>query len=240
MKRILVCEDEDVIREFVVINLKRAGYDVVDVNCGEEAIRVFDSENGRFDIALLDIMMPGIDGFQVCKALREKSSRMGIIMLTAKTREIDKVSGLMIGADDYITKPFSPSELTARVDAVYRRVCISLESGVPQKEEEKKLVSGPFKLDVKSRCIIKNDVPIELTQVEYQILEYFFENQNIALDRKSILRHIWGDGYFGDDKIVDVNIRRIRMKIEDEPSNPKYLVTIWGFGYRWGDGTQKV
>ena len=240
MKRILVCEDEDVIREFVVINLKRAGYDVVDVNCGEEAIRVFNSENGRFDIALLDIMMPGIDGFQVCKALREKSSRMGIIMLTAKTREIDKVSGLMIGADDYITKPFSPSELTARVDAVYRRVCISLESGAPQKEEEKKLVSGPFKLDVKSRCIIKNDVPIELTQVEYQILEYFFENQNIALDRKSILRHIWGDGYFGDDKIVDVNIRRIRMKIEDEPSNPKYLVTIWGFGYRWGDGTQKV
>lgn len=240
MKRILVCEDEDVIREFVVINLKRAGYDVVDVNCGEEAIRVFNSENGRFDIALLDIMMPGIDGFQVCKALREKSSRMGIIMLTAKTREIDKVSGLMIGADDYITKPFSPSELTARVDAVYRRVCISLESGAPRKEEEKKLVSGPFKLDVKSRCIIKNDVPIELTQVEYQILEYFFENQNIALDRKSILRHIWGDGYFGDDKIVDVNIRRIRMKIEDEPSNPKYLVTIWGFGYRWGDGTQKV
>ena len=240
MKRILVCEDEDVIREFVVINLKRAGYDVVDVNCGEEAIRVFNSENGRFDVALLDIMMPGIDGFQVCKALREKSSRMGIIMLTAKTREIDKVSGLMIGADDYITKPFSPSELTARVDAVYRRVCISLESGAPQKEEEKKLVSGPFKLDVKSRCIIKNDVPIELTQVEYQILEYFFENQNIALDRKSILRHIWGDGYFGDDKIVDVNIRRIRMKIEDEPSNPKYLVTIWGFGYRWGDGKQKV
>lgn len=239
MKRILVCEDEDVIREFVVINLKRAGYDVVDVNCGEEAIRVFNSENGRFDVALLDIMMPGIDGFQVCKALREKSSRMGIIMLTAKTREIDKVSGLMIGADDYITKPFSPSELTARVDAVYRRVCISLESGAPQKEEEKKLVSGPFRLDVKSRCIIKNDVPIELTQVEYQILEYFFENQNIALDRKSILRHIWGDGYFGDDKIVDVNIRRIRMKIEDEPSNPKYLVTIWGFGYRWGDGTQK-
>lgn len=240
MKRILVCEDEDVIREFVVINLKRAGYDVVDVNCGEEAIRVFNNENGRFDIALLDIMMPGIDGFQVCKALREKSSRMGIIMLTAKTREIDKVSGLMIGADDYITKPFSPSELTARVDAVYRRVCISLESGTPQKEEEKKLVSGPFKLDVKSRCIIKNDVPIELTQVEYQILEYFFANQNIALDRKSILRHIWGDGYFGDDKIVDVNIRRIRMKIEDEPSNPKYLVTIWGFGYRWGDGSQKV
>lgn len=237
MKRILVCEDEDVIREFVVINLKRAGYDVVDVNCGEEALRVFESENGNFDIALLDVMMPGIDGFQVCKELREKSSRMGIIMLTAKAREIDKVSGLMIGADDYITKPFSPSELTARVDAVYRRVSISLDSKVSEKEEEESLVAGPFRLDVKSRCIVKDNVPIELTQVEYQILEYFFRNRNTALDRKSILRHIWGDGYYGDDKIVDVNIRRIRMKIEDEPSNPKYLVTIWGFGYRWGDGT---
>ncbi len=237
MKRILVCEDEDVIREFVVINLKRAGYDVVDVNCGEEALRVFESENGNFDIAVLDVMMPGIDGFQVCKELREKSVRMGIIMLTAKGREIDKVSGLMIGADDYITKPFSPSELTARVDAVYRRVSISQDMKSEEKEEDKNLTAGPFILDVKSRCIIKDNVPIELTQVEYQILEYFFRNRNTALDRKSILRHIWGDGYYGDDKIVDVNIRRIRMKIEDEPSNPKYLVTIWGFGYRWGDGT---
>ncbi|MBQ7958196.1 MAG: response regulator transcription factor [Oscillospiraceae bacterium] len=237
MKRILVCEDEDVIREFVVINLKRAGYDVVDVNCGEEALRVYESENGNFDIALLDVMMPGIDGFQVCKELREKSYRMGIIMLTAKAREIDKVSGLMIGADDYITKPFSPSELTARVDAVYRRVSMSYDMKPEEKEEDENLVAGPFVLDVKSRCIVKDNVPIELTQVEYQILEYFFRNRNTALDRKSILNHIWGDGYYGDDKIVDVNIRRIRMKIEDEPSNPKYLVTIWGFGYRWGDGT---
>ena len=176
MKRILVCEDEDVIREFVVINLKRAGYDVVDVNCGEEALRVYESENGNFDIALLDVMMPGIDGFQVCKELREKSSRMGIIMLTAKAREIDKVSGLMIGADDYITKPFSPSELTARVDAVYRRVSMSYDMKPEEKEEDENLVAGPFVLDVKSRCIVKDNVPIELTQVEYQILEYFLNN----------------------------------------------------------------
>lgn len=233
MKRILVCEDEDVIRDFVVINLNRAGYDVVDVNCGEEALRVFDEENGNFDIALLDIMMPGIDGFQVCKALRKKSSTLGIIMLSAKTQEMDKVSGLMLGADDYMTKPFSPSELTARIDAIYRRVSMSVAH---EEEESSTIVSGPFELDLKSRTVSKNGVPIELTQVEYQILEYFLNNQKTALDRSSILTHIWGDNYFGDDKIVDVNIRRIRMKIEDEPSNPKYISTIWGFGYKWTAG----
>ena len=231
MKRILVCEDEDVIRDFVVINLKRAGYDVVDVNCGEEALKVFESEHGNFDIALLDIMMPGIDGFTVCKRLREKSSTLGIIMLSAKTQEMDKVSGLMIGADDYITKPFSPSELNARVDAIYRRVCMSFIND----EVSPIIESGPFKLNLKSRTVTKNDVLIDLTQVEYQILEYFMNNKNTALDRTSILNHIWGETYFGDDKIVDVNIRRIRIKIEDEPSNPQYIITIWGYGYKWND-----
>ncbi len=229
MKRILVCEDEDAIRDFVVINLKRAGYDVYDVNCGEEALRVFDEENGNFDIVLLDIMMPGIDGFTVCKKLREKSSTPGIIMLTAKTQEMDKVNGLMIGADDYITKPFSPSELTARVDAIYRRVRMSFVKD----DKSTILESGPFALDVKSRTVTKNGEPIDLTQVEYQILEYFMNNKNTALDRSSILNHIWGESYYGDDKIVDVNIRRIRLKIEDEPSNPQYIMTIWGYGYKW-------
>lgn len=230
MKRILVCEDEDVIRDFVVINLKRAGYDVVDVNCGEDAIKMFDSERGNFDVALLDIMMPGIDGFQVCKALRKRSSTLGIIMLSAKTQEMDKVSSLMIGADDYITKPFSLSELTARIDAVYRRVSMS----VPKDEELAATIeSGPFVLNLKSRTVAKDGVPIDLTQVEYQIIEYFMNNAETALDRNSILTHIWGDNYYGDDKIVDVNIRRIRMKIEDEPSNPRYISTIWGFGYKW-------
>lgn len=231
MKRILVCEDEDVIRDFVVINLKRAGYDVVDVDCGEEALRVFENEHGNFDIALLDIMMPGIDGFTVCKRLREKSSTLGIIMLSAKTQEMDKVSGLMIGADDYITKPFSPSELNARVDAIYRRVCMSFI-----KDEISPIIeSGPFRLNLKSRTVTKNGQMIDLTQVEYQILEYFMNNKNTALDRTSILNHIWGESYFGDDKIVDVNIRRIRIKIEDEPSNPQYIMTIWGYGYKWND-----
>ena len=230
-KRILVCEDEDAIREFVVINLRRAGYDVVDVPNGEEALRVYEESRGEFGLALLDIMMPGIDGFTVCKKLREKSSTLGIIMLTAKAQEMDKVNGLMLGADDYLTKPFSPSELTARVDAIYRRVCMSFIKD----EKSSILKSGPFILDIKSRTVTKNGLLIDLTQVEYQIIEYFMNNKNTALDRSSILTHIWGENYYGDDKIVDVNIRRIRMKIEDEPSSPKYILTIWGYGYKWDE-----
>lgn len=232
MKRILVCEDEDSIREFVVLNLKRSGYDVVDVSCGEDAIKAFDEQGGNFDAALLDIMMPGIDGFAVCRQLRERSDNMGIIMLSAKSQEMDKVSSLMIGADDYITKPFSISELIARVDAICRRV--SLTDSKSDRVNE--ISSGPFTINLKSRVVMKNGVPVDLTQVEYQIMEYFLKNQNTALDRVSILHHIWGESYYGEEKIVDVNIRRIRMKIEDEPSNPKYIITIWGYGYKWGSG----
>ncbi len=233
-RRILVCEDEDSIREFVVINLKRSGYDVVDVNCGEDALSAYDEYNGKFDAVLLDIMMPGINGMEVCKKLRAKSATLGIIMLSAKSQEMDKISSLMIGADDYITKPFSISELIARVDAVCRRVDMSYS----KPEEVTTISSGPFSINLKSRIVYKNNVPIELTQVEYQIMEFFLQNQDTALDRRTILNHIWGDSYFGDDKIVDVNIRRIRMKIEDEPSNPKYLLTIWGFGYKWASGNK--
>ena len=229
MRRVLVCEDEDSIREFVVLNLTRSGYEVVDVNCGEDAIAAFEEADGGFDVALLDIMMPGIDGQQVCKKFREKSDTMGIIMLSAKSQEMDKISSLMNGADDYITKPFSISELVARVDAVCRRV--SMSHAKP--EASSTITSGPFVLNLKSRTVSKNGETVDLTQVEYQIMEYFFKNQNTALDRTSILNHIWGESYYGDDKIVDVNIRRIRMKIEDEPSNPKYILTIWGFGYKW-------
>lgn len=229
MKRILVCEDEDSIREFVVLNLKRSGYDVVDVNCGENAIKAFDEATERFDVVLLDIMMPGMDGFAVCKLLRERSDNIGIIMLSAKSQEMDKVSSLMMGADDYITKPFSISELIARVDAVCRRVSMT----ALRPEEKVTISSGPFTINMKSRVLLKNGEAIDLTQVEYQIMEYFLKNQNTALDRLSILHHIWGESYYGEEKIVDVNIRRIRMKIEDEPSNPKYILTVWGYGYKW-------
>lgn len=228
MKKILVCEDEDVIREFVVINLQRAGYDVTDVNSGEDALKVFSEKKGDFDIVLLDVMMGGIDGFTVCRKLREKSESLGIIMLTAKTQEFDKVTGLMLGADDYITKPFSPSELVARVNAIHRRVCMNNASAT-----QTPITSGPFVLSPKSRTLTKNGEIIDLTQVEYHLMEIFIKNPDVALERHKILVDIWGDSYDGEEKIVDVNIRRLRIKIEDEPSNPKHIMTVWGYGYKW-------
>lgn len=231
MRKILVAEDEEVIRDFVVINLRRAGYEITDVGSGEEALQKYKDSGGDFDIALLDIMMPGIDGFEVCKQIRAQSNSIGIIMLSAKTQEMDKVSGLMLGADDYITKPFSPTELLARVDAVYRRVSMSKAS----KEPADQIVSGDFVLNTKSRTLDKAGKPIELTQVEFQIMEFFMRNPNSAMERSQILKEVWGENYFGDVKIVDVNIRRLRMKIEKEPSSPRHILTIWGYGYKWAD-----
>ncbi|MBQ7965290.1 MAG: response regulator transcription factor [Ruminococcus sp.] len=231
MKKILVCEDEAAIRDFVVINLRRAGYEVVEADCGEMALQKYEDSNGDFDVAILDIMMPGIDGLQVCKELRNKNSGIGIIMLSARTQEMDKVTGLMLGADDYITKPFSPSELTARVDALYRRVALAEQKAENNFKEE--LKSGIFTLNLRNRALMKNGKMIELTQVEFQIMEYFFSNPGVALDRTDILNHVWGEAYVGEEKIVDVNIRRLRMKVEDEPSNPKFIVTVWGLGYKW-------
>ena len=232
MKRILVAEDEQTIREFVVINLERAGYETFEAENGEAALALYDRENGNFDMAVLDIMMPGkYDGLAVCRELRKRNSAIGIIMLTARTQEMDKVGGLMMGADDYVTKPFSPSELVARVDAVYRRVALSAMRTENDFKEE--IHSGPFVLNLRNRTLSYQGNPIELTQVEFQIMEYFFSNPGTALDRSDILKHVWGESYFGEEKIVDVNIRRLRMKVEEEPSNPKHIVTVWGLGYRW-------
>lgn len=214
-----------------MINLQRAGYDVVEANSGEAALQKYEENHGEFDVAILDIMMPGIDGLTVCKELRKKSGNLGIIMLTAKTQEMDKVTGLMLGADDYVTKPFSSSELVARVDSLYRRVAIAEMREENNFQEE--LVSGDFVLNLRNRALKKKGRMIELTQVEFQIMEYFFSNPGVALDRTNILTHVWGEAYYGEEKIVDVNIRRLRMKIEDEPSNPKHIVTVWGLGYKW-------
>ncbi len=230
MKRILIVEDEQNIREFEVINLRRVGYETVEAGSGEEALQIFDNDRAGFDIALLDISMPGMDGFTLCKELRKRSPRLGIIMLTARTQEMDKVSGLMLGADDYITKPFSPTELNARVDSLYRRIEL-MGAGAPAVSEE--IRHGEFVLNMRRRTLSKNDKNIELTQVEFQIIEYLFTNPDTPLDRNDILTRVWGESYFGEEKIIDVNIRRLRMKIEDEPSNPKHLVTVWGMGYKW-------
>lgn len=234
MKKILVVEDEVAIREFEVINLKRVGYDTVEAGNGEDALRLYE-EQKDFDIALLDISMPGMDGLTLCRELRSRSPSLGIIMLTARTQEIDKVSGLMLGADDYITKPFSPSELLARVDSLYRRVDVGRTAG-EKKAAGDEIVLGEFKLNTRRRTLSKNGKNIELTQVEFQIIEYFFTNPDTALDRIDILNRVWGEAFYGEEKIVDVNIRRLRIKIEDDPSNPKHLLTVWGMGYKWSTG----
>lgn len=233
MKKVLIAEDEASIREFIVINLKRSGYDVVEAENGEEAINKYEEENGNIDIAVLDIMMPLKDGLEVCKYLRAKSSKIGIIMLTAKTQEMDKVTGLLVGADDYVTKPFSPSELMARVDAVYRRVSIMNENEKAAVANPDLTTVGDFSLDYRDRILYKNGSPIELTQIEFQLLDYLFKNPDVTLSRSDILNKVWGDGYFVDDKVVDVNIHRLRNKVEDEPTQPKHLITIWGRGYKW-------
>ena len=231
MKRILIVEDETAIREFEAINLNRVGYTTVEAGSGEEALDIFDNDSEGFDIALLDISMPGMDGFTLCKELRNRSKTLGIIMLTARAQEMDKISGLMIGADDYITKPFSPAELLARVDSLYRRVEMQ-SNAVPAKNSDE-ITLGDFILNLRRRTLSKRGENIELTQVEFQIIEYFFTNPDVALDRSDILNRVWGSAYFGEEKIVDVNIRRLRMKIEDQPSSPKHLVTVWGMGYKW-------
>ena len=232
MKKVLVAEDEESIREFIVINLSRSGYNVEQAENGLVALQKFKQDEEGFDVAILDIMMPELDGLAVCKELRKCSSDLGIIMLSAKTQEMDKVTGLLFGADDYVTKPFSPSELMARVDAIYRRV--EMTRGFRKNDTTgDSIVLDEFELNLRNRTLSKNGDMIELTQVEFQIIEYFFKNPNAALSRNDILKQVWGENYFGDVKIVDVNIRRLRMKIEDNPSSPTRLITIWGLGYKW-------
>ena len=226
MKKVLVLEDESSIRSFIVINLRRAGYEVVEAESGEEALEKL-SLHSDVRVALLDIMLPGIDGFEVCRRIRATNATIGIIMLTARSQEMDKVTGLMTGADDYVTKPFSPAELTARVDALMRR------SGGGAVEAGE-IDQPPFLLNTRNRTLEKNGARIKLTQVEYSIMKVFMENPGKALSREEILDMVWGRDYFGELKIVDVNIRRLRLKIEDNATNPTYITTIWGFGYKWG------
>ena len=227
MKKVLILEDEVSIRSFVVINLKRAGYDVVEAGTGEEALELLKS-NPDVGVAILDIMLPGIDGFEVCRSIRATDKKIGIIMLTARSQEMDKITGLMTGADDYMTKPFSPAELTARIDALYRRV------GPEAGGEGTELVQGPFVLNMRNRTLEKEGKRIKLTQVEYAIVKLFMQNPGRALSREDILASVWGRDYDGELKIVDVNIRRLRIKIEDDTANPTYITTVWGFGYKWG------
>ena len=231
MRTILVAEDESSIREFIAINLRLAGYEIIEAYDGLQAVEKFNLNSQNIDIAVLDIMMPGCDGLEVCRHIRSKNINTGIIFLTAKTQEHDKVSGLVSGADDYITKPFSTSELIARVEALYRRVEYS--KSLLNNTQQDRIVLGEFELDLKKHVIYKNGNEIELTQVEYHILECFFNKPEQSIDRMYLVDCVWGGKYFGDEKVVDVNIRRLRLKLEDDPSSPKHLITVWGQGYRW-------
>ena len=223
-KKVLVLEDEDNIRAFVVINLKRAGYETVEFALGEEAAAYL-RDNRDVAIAVLDVMLPDVNGFDVCRRIRGMGSKIGLILLTAMGQKSDRVTGLMTGADDYVTKPFSVAELVARVDALYRRVC-----GAGFQSDS--LISGDYELNLRSRELKCRGRKIELTQVEYLLMKTFLENPDKALSRDTIMGLVWGPEYQGDLKVVDVNIRRLRLKIEEDAAAPRHIVTVWGYGYK--------
>ena len=225
MAKILLVEDEVSIRGFLKINLMRNDFEVIEAGTGEDGIKM--ALQDKPDVAVLDVMLPGIDGFQVCNELRAKYPDLGIIMLTAKGQDMDKIMGLEYGADDYIVKPFNPLEVVLRIKAILRRIENKNE------DNRDKLINGPFIIDLYSQKITKNGQEIDLTPKEYLIMKTFIENPNKAFSRDELLNSVWGYNYFGDPKIIDVNIRRLRSKIEDNSSKPKYIETVWGTGYRW-------
>ena len=233
MVRVLVVEDEANIRDMIALNLRHAGMEVVEAESAEAALPLLAQKPGC-DAAILDVMLPGMNGFSLCETIRRTDQQIGIIILSAKGQEQDKIRGLSIGADDYMTKPFSVSELLARVEALCRRVIRTKEEDSNGNTPLGTLTSGEFVLDENRRVLLKAGQPIELTQVEFQIMELFFRNPGTALVREKILKGVWGENYFGDVKIVDVNIRRLRIKIEDDATEPEYITTVWGYGYKWG------
>ena len=230
MQQILVCEDEAAIRSFVVLNLRGAGYAVLEADSGEAALQLYAAQPTAA-VALLDVMLPGIDGFEVCRRLRAADPTIGIVMLTARSQEPEKIEGLHCGADDYVTKPFGIGELLARIEALCRRVQILREKN----DGGDRMQRGIFTLDFRAHTLSKNGKPVELTQMEYQIVAYLFSHAGEPQTREPILRCAWGEGFVGDDKVVDVNIRRLRVKLEEDPSEPRHLLTVWGKGYQWED-----
>lgn len=226
-EKILVLEDEIGIRSFVSINLKREGYEVIEAGTGQEAMDKI-SNKKNISIALLDVMLPDMSGIEVCKYIRNNFDSVGIIMLTAKSQEEDKIEGFISGADDYMVKPFSIKELLMRVSALSRRINREANS-----KNKSVIESGPFILDLEKRKLFKNNEEIELTPTEFSIVKFLITNEKQSLSRDQILDEVWGTNYLYDFKIVDVNIRRIRNKIEDDSSKPKFIQTVWGYGYCW-------
>jgi DNA-binding response OmpR family regulator len=229
-KKVLVVEDEASIRKFITINLERNNFEVYQTETGEEALKII--ENNRPAVVVLDLMLPGMDGFEVCGRIREDYPEIVIIMLTARSQDIDKIRGLELGADDYMVKPFNPKELVARIRSIFRRLDIN-------KTVDLDII--PFKnltMDLRSQQFFKNEQEIELTPTEFAILKILISNPGRAISRNELLRSVWGKNYFGDLKALDVYIRRLREKIEDDPSSPCFIETVWGYGYRWQDGDE--
>ncbi|XUW98953.1 response regulator transcription factor [Wukongibacter sp. M2B1] len=226
MLNILLLEDEDGIRSFIKVNLLREGYNVYEADYGEKALEIL--KKNKIDIAVLDVLLPDLSGFKVLENIREKDNNIGVIMLTAKSMLEDRIEGLSLGADDYITKPFSPKELILRIQTLGRRVKGS-------SKEITTLKTKRFTLNLNDRALYKNNIGIDITQTEFEILKYFIENSGAALAKDEILDEIWGINYFGSVNTLDVNISRLRRKIEDNPSKPKHKKTVWGYGYKWED-----
>ncbi|MDO5301253.1 MAG: response regulator transcription factor [Tissierellia bacterium] len=227
MTKVLLVEDEAPIRKFIQINLKRDGFTVFEAGSGEEGLEIAKRE--KPDIVLLDVMLPGIDGFEVCKELRSTMPGLGIIMLTAKAEDYDKIMGLQSGSDDYMTKPFNPTELSLRVKSLERRMHREEEEEV----NSRLLEEGDFRLDTYSRKFFHGEEEIVLTPTEFEIIKLFLKNVNRALSREEILNVVWGEEFLGDSKIIDVNMRRLRSKIEEDPAHPQFLETVRGVGYRF-------
>lgn len=224
--KILLVEDEESIRGFLRINFQRENFQVIECESGEEGVRKALIE--KPDIAILDVMLPGMNGFEVCQKLRESFPRMGIIMLTAKGEDMDKIMGLQFGADDYVLKPFNPLEITLRVKALIRRL-----EGINEENNSDCIEVDNFKLDLYSQSLYKENVEIDVTPKEFLLMKIFMQNPGKTFTRDELLNLVWGIDFFGDPKIVDVNIRRLRSKIEENSSKPKYIETVWGTGYRW-------
>ena len=224
--KVLVVEDENSIRKFITINLERSGFKALEAPSGEEGLRIFNEE--KPEVIILDVMLPGIDGFEVLENIRKCDGNYIVIMLTARGQDMDKVMGLDLGADDYMVKPFNPLELIARIRAILRRT---------KKDNGKKkevIKYGSITIDMSSQKALKGDDEVELTPREFSMLKAFMSNVGVALSRDELLNIVWGEDYFGDVKTVDVHVRRLREKIEDNPSEPLYIETVWGYGYRFG------
>ena len=227
MSRILIVEDEESIRKFIKISLKREKFQVFEAASAEEGMQKILQETP--DVIILDVMLPGMNGFELCEKLKKQNENIGIIILTARAQDMDKIMGLEFGADDYMVKPFNPLELIARINSLLRRMKYK------NKEQSNFINSREFRIDIYSKRIFKNDIELDLTPKEFLMMKMFIQNPSKALSRDELLNSIWGYEFIGDTKIVDVNIRRLRSKVEDDPSKPQYIETVWGTGYRWGD-----